>query len=54
MTNKYTITLDRVNEYDLVVTYSEELKSASHDDLSIALEDCIKTLQNHLLLLQQT
>lgn len=50
---KYTITLNRVNEYDLVVSYGEEFKSMSAEDLAIAIEDCINTLKSELLLVQQ-
>jgi hypothetical protein len=51
---KYTITLDRTNEYNLVVSYSEELKSMPAEDLAVALEDCINTLKSELLLVQQS
>lgn len=51
---KYTITLDRVSEYDLVISYSEDFKSMSPEDLAVALEDCINTLKNELLLVQQS
>lgn len=54
MSKTYTISLERVSEYDLVVHYSDNLKTASPEELSVALEDCINTLKNHLLLLQET
>jgi hypothetical protein len=50
----YTITLNRVNEYDLVVSYNEDFKAMSPEDFAVALEDCINTLKTELLLVQQS
>jgi hypothetical protein len=47
----YTITLTQTNEYDLSVTYSDSLKNMSDEDVSVALEDCIRSLQIELMLL---
>ena len=46
----YTITLTQTDEYNLDVTYSDSLKNMSDEDISVALEDCIRLLQIELML----
>ena len=50
----YTITLNRVNDYNLSVEYGNEFFTMSDEDKAIVLEDCINTLKAELLLIQQS
>jgi hypothetical protein len=50
MSKTYTITMQRNNEYELDIVYSKEFSKMSDEDKSVALEDCIRSLQIELLL----
>ena len=54
MSNLYTITMLRKNEYDLDIVYSPEFSKMSDEDISVALEDCIRSLQIQLLLVTES
>jgi hypothetical protein len=45
----YKITLTNNNDSDLVIDYSDSFKKMSDEDISIALDDCIKSLQIQLM-----
>lgn len=49
MLPKYKITLTNNNDSDLVIDYSDSFKDMSDDDISAALDDCIKSLQIQLM-----
>jgi hypothetical protein len=49
MFSNYQITLTKTNDYDLDIAYNEAFKEMSEDDIAIALEDCIRSLQIQLM-----
>ena len=49
MLPNYKITLTQNNDYDLSIDYSDSFKNMSDEDISIALEDCIRSLQIALM-----
>jgi hypothetical protein len=54
MLNLYTITINKLNEYDLDVAYSDEFKAMSEEDMAVALDDCIRLLKIELMSLTQS
>ena len=54
MSNLYTITMLRKNEYELDIVYSAEFYKMSDEDKSVALEDCIRSLKIELLLVTES
>lgn len=50
MSTTYTITIQKSDDFNLNISFSDEFKSMSNEDISVALEDCIKALQIDLLL----
>ncbi len=49
MLPNYKITLTQNNDYDLSIDYSDSFKNMSDEDIAIALEDCIRSLQIELM-----
>lgn len=50
MSTTYTITIKKTDDYNLDISFSDEFRSMSDDDISVALEDCVRSLQIELLL----
>jgi hypothetical protein len=49
MFQNYQVTLTKNSDYDLEISYNETFKGMSDDDMAIALEDCIRSLQIELM-----
>lgn len=54
MSNIYSITLHKTDDYNLNINYSEEFKTMSNEDIAIALDDCIRLLKIELNLITQS
>lgn len=49
MLPNYKITLTQANECELSIDYSDSFKNMSNEEIAIALDDCIRSLQIDLM-----